>query len=407
MKKDFTDTIIGGQLLQYQQEVDAELESILNWWMLHMPDKSNGFWGEIDYQNNTQQNAERGIVLYSRILWTFSAAYLQKRKKEYLLFAERAFNYICTHFKDEVHGGVFWSVDHNGQKLQDKKQVYGLAFCLYGFSEYYRATNNETALQSSKELFYMLEKYCYDKKGGGYFEAFSRNWQPIEDLRLSEKDANECKTMNTHLHVLEAYCNLYRVWGSVQLKTAIISLLDLFNKKIIDANTHKQHLFFSDNWEVRSSIISYGHDIEASWLLYEAAEIIGDDFLIKQFTTSALAMADAATDGIDVDGSMFYEYDATNMHLNKEKHWWPQAEAMVGYFNAYELSDNEMYLQQSLNSWAYIKQYIKDDTHGEWFWGRNENGTTMQKEKAGFWKCPYHNGRACMEISKRIEMMSR
>lgn len=406
MKKDFTDTTIQEQLLQYQHEADAELESILDWWMLHMPDASNGFWGEIDYQNNIQQNAERGIVLYSRILWTFSAAYLQKQKKEYLLFAERAFHYISTHFKDEENGGVFWSVDHNGQQLQDKKQVYGLAFCLYGLSEYYRATNNETALQSAKNLFHVLEKYCYDKKDKGYFEAFSRNWQPIEDLRLSEKDANERKSMNTHLHVLEAYCNLYRVWKNEPLKTAITSLLELFSTKIIDANTHQQQLFFSDDWEVRSSIISYGHDIEASWLLYEAAVVIEDKSLISQFAVTALEMADAARSGIDEDGGMVYEYDAASRHLNKEKHWWPQAEAMVGYFNAYELSGNEMYLQQSLNSWAYIKQYIKDETLGEWFWGRNENGTTMQKGKAGFWKCPYHNGRACMEISKRIAIMN-
>lgn len=390
------------ELKQYQSEVESELQLILNWWMRQMPDpESAGFHGEIDFFGVVQPEASRGLVLYSRILWTFSAAYRHTENRDLLLVSEKACNYLLNHFRDPLYGGMFWSVDANGKAEQDKKQVYGLAFCIYGFAEYYQASRNEQALQAAVELFQLIELHCKDTIHEGYIEAVSRNWKPIEDLRLSEKDLNEAKSMNTHLHVLEAYACLYKCWKDERLAAAIFSLLNLFRKHIIDPVTHQQHLFFSSSWELRSNLVSFGHDIEAAWLLYEATLCLDHVEILAYFKENAIQMATATLSGIDEDGGMWYEYNRANHYLNKEKHWWPQAEAMVGFLNAYCLTGQESYLRHSLNSWSFIKKNILDIQNGEWFWGIKDDGKII-KEKAGFWKCPYHNSRACMEVSRMI-----
>jgi mannobiose 2-epimerase len=255
------------------------------------------------------------------------------------------------------------------------------------------------------QLYELIQRYSYDSKKGGYFEAFARDWQPLADLRLSNKDANEKKTMNTHLHILEAYSSLYGIWPDAQLAQAITLLLNNFDDHIIHKQAGHLHLFFDENWGVKSDTVSYGHDIEASWLLVEAAETIGNDSLIKKMKAHALKMADAVTRGIDTDGGLWYEYEPSHRKLIKEKHWWPQAEALVGYFNAWQISGNDKYLQYVFNNWAFIKQYIRDNKNGEWFWGVSEDHSVMpDQDKAGFWKCPYHNGRACMELIKRLSV---
>jgi mannobiose 2-epimerase len=390
-------------LLQFRQDVDNELQSILEWWMKNMPaPDDDGFHGGISNHMEPLTDAPRGLVLNSRILWTFSAAYMHQPDPRYLVMAERAFHYLLRHFDDREYGGMYWSVDKTGAPLEDKKQVYGIAFCIYGLSEYYRAAHDAVALEKAKELFALLEQHSYDPVYGGYTEACSRDWQPLEDIRLSDKDANEKKSMNTHLHVLEAYSNLFSVWKHPELQEAIIKLLIVFRDRIIDHRHHRQLLFFSETWESRSPVVSFGHDIEAAWLLHEAAVTAGDAGLLTYYKENAVLMAGGALQGIDTDGGLWYEYDRTDNNYNYEKHWWPQAEAMVGFFNAWQVSGNEAWLWCSRQSWDFIQRYIRDQANGEWFWGIDEKGQPMEKEKAGFWKCPYHNGRACIEISKRI-----
>jgi len=392
-------------IITYRNAVQHELQNILGWWADHMPDKSgDGFYGSIDADGTIQEDAPRGLVMYSRILWTFSAAHKAEPNERWLQMAERAFKYMSDHFVDKENGGMYWSVDRNGKALEDKKQVYGLAFAIYGLAEFYNATGNGNALMLAIELFRLTEQHNAAVTGGGYLEAFSINWKPLADLRLSEKDANEKKSMNTHLHVLEAYTNLYRVWKNEKLAKAIRQLLQLFDEHIIDKQTFTQQLFFSEAWDPRSSIVSYGHDIEASWLLYEAAQVLEDDELKFYWKDIAIIMANASRKGLDKDGGMWYEKEKD--HLIKEKHWWPQAEAMVGYLNAYELSGNRQFFELSLNSFSFIQHNLVDTKQGEWYWGIDEDGHILQKEKAGFWKCPYHNGRACMEVYHRLQTIA-
>jgi cellobiose epimerase len=391
-------------LTEYKAAMQKELSSILQFWMEHTVDiKNGGFTGQIDFNNQLIETAPKGSVLNARILWSFAAAYNLTKNAAYLQNAQRAYQYICNYFIDKEHGGVYWTVDYKGNPLDTKKQVYAIAFTVYAFSEYYKAVNEPGVIQNAINLYDAIVQHSYDKQKGGYIEAFTRDWKTIEDARLSTKDANEKKTMNTHLHVLEAFTTLYSIWPYEPLKTRIKDLVQNFLQHIINPKTNTQHLFFDEDWQPKSQTVSYGHDIEATWLLQEAAEIIKDEALIKTVRRKAVAMADAAAEGLDADGGLWYEYEPADKILIKEKHMWPQAEAMVGFFNAWQNTGNELYLEQSAASWDFVQQHIHDKKNGEWLWGVTENYAPMPKDKVGIWKCPYHNSRACIEIIKRID----
>jgi len=393
------------KLAEYKTELENELREILSWWMQKTIDEDHGgFVGKIDHDNKIYPGATKGSVLNSRILWTFSSAYNLTRDHEYLKIAERAFHYIAEHFIDKEFGGVYWSVDFAGKPFDTRKQIYALAFAVYGLSEFHRASKNENAKKMAVYIYNDILTHSYDEKFGGYVEALTVDWKQATDLRLSEKDANEKKSMNTHLHLLEAFANLYKIWSDTSLKQRIIEIIRIFLDRIIDSKTDHLILFFDEKWNSRSNIISYGHDIEAAWLIQEAAEIIGDVSLLDELKTRSVQIAQAAAKGLDSDGGLWYEYDVSQQHLTREKHSWPQAEAMVGFFNAWQLTGDEKFLKRSLQSWEFVKEHMLDKRLGEWYWGVNADHSVMkQEEKVGIWKCPYHNGRACMEIVHRIE----
>lgn len=384
-------------------ELKLELQSILSYWIENTIDaKNGGFIGQIDYNNITKQEAEKGSVLNARLLWTFSAAYKISKNEEHLAIAKRAFEYISKHFYDSEFGGIFWSVHYDGTPKDTKNQIYALAFSIYGLSEYYSVSQDKKALEMAISLYQQIQKHSYDKENGGYLEAFTRDWQPIEDLRLSEKDANEKKTMNTHLHIIEGYANLFTVWKDESLRKVIIELLQIIEKYFINTETGHLKLFFDENWVEKKDVISYGHDIEAAWLLLWCAEISEDPTLIANYKKYALQIADVTTEGIDTDGGLWYELELKNNELIPEKHWWPQSELMIGYFTAWQITGKQKYLDILYKNWDFTKKYMIDHEKGEWFWGVYADYSIMKKDKAGFWKCPYHNSRACIELIHRI-----
>ena len=391
-------------LKAYKNEVKKELHAILAWWIKYTVDKKNGgFYGKINNNNHFDPKAIKGLVLNARVLYTFSAAFLLTPKKKYLSLANRAFKYLKANFLDTEHGGFYWSVNDKGKMKDGKKQVYGQAFAIYALAEYYKASRNNEALKMAKNCFKLVEKHSFDAINTGYLEAFTEKWNPISDLRLSEKDQNEKKSMNTHLHVIEAYANLYLIYKSEKLKNAIEKLLNNFKQHIVNQQTHHLNLFFTEKWEIKSPAISFGHDIEAAWLLLAAAQTIKNKEQIENFKAIALKIANATTKGLNEHGALWYEFDPLTQNWTKEMHWWPQAEAMVGFFNAWQINKEEKHLTNSLKSWSFIKAKLIDHQNGEWFWGINSDFSLMEEDKAGFWKCPYHNSRACMEIIKRIE----
>ncbi|OXA75052.1 mannobiose 2-epimerase [Flavobacterium aquidurense] len=386
-----------------KSELSEELDYILNYWSINTLDyKNGGFIGQIDYDENHLDKAEKGSVLHARILWTFSAAYQETKNENNKEIAKRAFEFLYANFYDTEFGGLFWSINADTTPKDTKNQIYALAFAIYGLSEYYAISQNAVALTLAKNLYSQIQKHSYDPINKGYLEAFTREWEPIEDLRLSDKDANEKKTMNTHLHIVEAYANLYKVWKDKNLQTVIIELLATIEAHFINTETGHLRLFFDENWIEKPDVISYGHDIEAAWLLLQCAQISEDKILIENYTKYAIQMAEVTQKGLDTDGGLWYEYDSEKDELVAEKHWWVQAEALIGFYNAYQLTNDEKYLNLVLANWNFIKKYILDTKNGEWFWGINRDYSLIEKDKAGFWKCPYHNSRACLELIQRI-----
>lgn len=385
-------------------EVKDELvTNILPFWMIKMIDSKNGgFYGRIDGSGNVHDDADKGCVLNARILWTFASAYRILRNPDYLKTAERAKDYLINYFFDKQFGGVYWLLNNKGEMKDGKKQIYAQAFAIYGLTEYYRATGDQASLDNAISLFRLIEQYSFDTRLDGYFEAFSREWGSIDDLRLSAKDANEKKTMNTHLHVLEAYTNLYRIWKDDSLRRKLAGLIAVFTKKIINNSTYNLNMFFEENWNDKTDLVSYGHNIESSWLIYEAAQVLGDENVLNNLKNICLKIADSSKAGIMPDGSIIYEKFFSNGHTDTDRHWWVQAESVVGFLNAYQLSGNEEYLKISCSSWSFISDHIIDREKGEWFWSVDNNMIQNVKEdKAGFWKCPYHDSRMCLEIIER------
>ncbi|OFX58194.1 MAG: N-acyl-D-glucosamine 2-epimerase [Bacteroidetes bacterium GWB2_41_8] len=393
---------MNSNILELKQQLREELtNNILPYWSEKMIDQKNGgFYGRIDGYDQLIPNADKGGILNARILWTFSSAYLQEKNPLYLEMANRAKDFILNNFFDPEFGGTYWTISFDGKPVDTKKQIYSQAFFLYAFSEHYRASGDESSLQTAIELFRIIEKRSFDNELNGYFEAYSRDWKLLEDLRLSEKDANEKKTMNTHLHILEAYTNLYRVWKDPELAKQLRNLILIFTKKIVNRNTGHLNLFFDENWNSKVDIVSYGHDIEASWLIDEAARVLGDKELLAGVQKICIEIAKAACEGLQSDGSLAYELDKD--HLDKDRHWWVQAEAVVGFFNAFELTANTEWLEKTMNCWNFIRNNIVDTDNGEWFWSISDDGIANRNEdKAGFWKCPYHNSRMCLEVMAR------
>ncbi|CAH1059421.1 AGE family epimerase/isomerase [Paenibacillus pseudetheri] len=386
-------------------QLENELQgNILSFWMKQTKDELNGgFVGKIDNQLNIAPDVEKSLVLNTRILWSFASAYRIYGKTEYLAIAERAYTYLMDHFIDKEYGGLYWMVDAEGKPSQEKKQIYGQAFTIYALAEFYRATGRPEVLDEAIQIFQLVEKYGYDSTYKGYVEALSREWQITDNLSLSSKDLNEKKSMNTHLHVLEAYTGLYRVWKSEELASTLAELIETMLDHIIDNEGKHFHLFLDEAWNVKSDIISYGHDIEGSWLLVEAAEILGEEKLLQRVRAVAISMAEAVlAEGIDNDGGIWNEADPGGL-LSKEKDWWPQAEAVVGFYNAYQLTGDSKFNEAAQASWTFIDKYMVDHQLGEWYWGVDENLLPLpHASKVSAWKCPYHNSRACFEMITRL-----
>jgi mannobiose 2-epimerase len=390
---------MNSNLLELKQQLKKELtDNILPFWSQRMIDPEHGgFYGRIAGNNQLIPEADKGGILNARILWTFSSAYLREKNPLYLEMGNRAKDYILKHFFDPEFGGTYWTISFDGKPVDTKKQIYSQAFFIYAFTEHYRASGDESSLQNAIDLFRMIEKRSFDHELNGYFEAYSRDWKLLEDLRLSEKDENEKKTMNTHLHILEAYTNLYRVWKDQTLGQQLGNLILIFTEKIVNQKTFHLDLFFDESWNTKSTIVSYGHDIEASWLIDEAARVLGDQDLLTKVQKLCIEIAEAACEGLQPDGSLVYELDKG--HLETDRHWWVNAEGVVGFLNAYELTGHYEWLEKSFKCWKYIQENLIDTENGEWFWSISDDGIPNRNEdKAGFWKCPYHNSRMCLEV---------
>lgn len=393
---------------------DVVENNILRFWLDKMQDfERGGFYGRMTGEGKLCPEAEKGCILNARILWSFSAAYRVLRKAEYLEGATRAKDYILQHFIDHENGGAYWSLDAEGNPLDSKKQFYAIGFVIYGLSEYCRATGDREVFSYAQALYECIEAHSWDPEFGGYIEAQTCDWQPIADMRLSDLDANYPKSQNTHLHIIEPYTNLYRLMQErPELATAeqkerversLRGLIDIFCNRILNPLTHHLDLFFEMDWTRGAGWIeSYGHDIECSWLMHEAALVLGDEEVLARVEPIVQLVAKASEKGLNEDGSMTHEANLDNGHVDADRHWWVQAEAVVGFLNIYQHFGDEEALAKADRCWTYIKDNLIDRELGEWYWSRDpERNINKKDDHAGFWKCPYHNSRMCLEIIER------
>lgn len=388
-------------------ELRRELtQRILPYWSQHAIDEHRGgFYGSITRENVPRPGAPRSAVLNARILWTFAAAHRALGDPELRTTADRAAAYIDSRFVDPVHGGVYWSVDAGGEPADERKLIYAQAFAVYGLSEHYRATGCEGSLRGATGLFRLIEQHAHDDNHGGYREAFSRDWVLLDDSRLGEDDEPSHKSMNTQLHLLEAWTSLYRVWPDLLLADRLRELVEIFLERIVDAEAGHSRSFFDADWTVSSDLISYGHDIETSWLLIEAAGAVGHDEVSERARRVSVRLAETVLDeAVDARGGVYYSTRLLGNATNTDKEWWVQAEAIVGFINAYQETGNAAYLDAAVRTWEFVRRNILDLEHGEWHRRVTRDGQLRPNhDKVGPWKCPYHNARACLEVMRRVD----
>lgn len=385
-----------------RQEMLVELtSSLLPYWMKRTADADRGgYHGRIDGNNVLDPDGPRSAILNTRILWTFASSFRVLQNPEYRTHMLRAFNYIEKHFIDHINGGLYWSVDADGNSLDTRKHTYAQSFAIYAYAEMFRATGDVKARDRAIGLFDLLERHAYLSKEQAYYEAFDMEWNKLADVRLSSQDIDTQRSTNTHLHLIEAFTNLYKIWPNEVLKTRILELLTQFQGPVFNPANKHFYAFFDVGWNPVTDVYSFGHDIETVWLMLDAAKAVGDENVITSVKEQLLNVAEVIlNEGIDTTFGGLYNTGSDGVIIDSDKHWWPQAEAIVGFFYAYELGGDERFLNTASGLWEYINTHIIDHTNGEWFFRLNREGKPSRDEdKVGFWKCPYHSARACLEI---------
>ncbi len=390
-----------------REAIASELEgNLLPFWRHRSPDHARGgFIAEMANDGTVREDAPRGLILNSRLLWTFAALYRHLGDDRDLDLARRAFDSLESSFRDRDHGGYFWRADAEGHPLDRSKKIYGQAFCIYALSEYHLATGDPAPLDAAREVYGLIERHAYDSHMGGYIEARNADWTEAGDLRLSDKDMDTAKSMNNHLHLLEAFTNLHRAWPDAGLASRLDELVTIFGRHIISRDAEDRHLrhFFDEAWNLRSDTCTYGHDIEAAWLLCEAAEVLGDEEVQATVRLWAIELARTTlAQAIDANGGLAYEGRGGEV-INADRDWWCQAEAVVGFWNVYGLTGEPAFADAATTVWQFIDRHQVDRAHGEWFWRVRADGTVDETEpKVSEWKGPYHTVRMCLEMMRRL-----
>lgn len=387
-------------------EVKQHLEScIIPFWKALRDDTYGGYYGYMDHNLELDQAATKGCILNSRIMWFFANAYTTLKDQSLLDEATHAFEFMKKHCIDYKYGGVYWMLDYKGDLVEDMKHTYNQAFAIYALSSYYEASGDREALDIAMQLFYKIESTCKDEYG--YLEAFNRCWEPIDNHKLSDNKHMEAegkvaeKTMNTILHVLEAYTELYRVGKDVKVKSSLKALLEVTEFKVYNKEKKQLEVFFDTELRSIADMHSYGHDIEAAWLLDRAAFVLDDREIIARTKAYTVPIAYKVKEVAFENGALNNE--RFNDYIDKTRIWWVQAESVVGFINAYQHTQDAVFLEVAKEIWQYIKTYLIDNrAHSEWYWQVDENG----KPNTSYpivepWKCPYHNGRMCLEVIRR------
>lgn len=380
-------------------EIRRELtEGIIPFWRGLRDDERGGYIGQVEFDLTRRPEAERGCILNSRILWFFSEAYLLLKEPALLREADHAYEMLCR-MLDQERGGVYWSLHADGTVADGTKHTYNQGFAIYALSAYFRAGGNRAALELARGLFRLVEEKCFD--GEGYLEAFSAGWKPAGNDKLSENGVEAGRTMNTLLHVLEGYTGLYEAGKDPEVRERLLWIMNTWAEKIYNPERCRQEVFFDLQYHSLIDLHSFGHDIETSWLADHTLEVLGDRVLTEKLRPMLLSMAEHTLQAAYTAGNGFAN-EGENSRVDTTRVWWVQAEALLGFLNAWQHTGQQRYLDAVRSQWEYIKEKMIDPREGsEWFWSVKEDGTPIEKPIVEPWKCPYHNGRMCIEVLRR------
>lgn len=389
----------------YDMAVKELTENLLPWWMTVAVDEENGgFYGAVGNDNVPVPHATKFITLNARLIWTFSSAYRILGDEQYKVMAERAYDYFIKHFWDDAHDACHTRVDEFGNPVDKHRYIYGNAFAIYGLSEYARAFDSEEARSYARRLVASLEKYDYDPVYKGYFESLNEDMTHNPWIHGVNRNPSDEKTMNTHLHLIEAYTCLLRTEKTNLMQRKVREQLYVMLNKIVDHDIHHYYYFQDRAWNPTTQEISFGHDIEGSWLMMETAEVLGEPEAMRYAQDTCMNIARACYEqGFrHEDGAMFSEYDPVTGHASNRLSWWEQNEAVVGFLNAWEITGDEKFLDASLKCFEFADKHFVDHEKGGWFAVLSLDGTQVASaQKQNDYTCPYHNGRMCMEIIER------
>ena len=380
-------------------EIRRELtDRILPFWRGLRDDEKGGYIGQVEFDLARKPEAERGCILNSRILWFFSEAYLTLKDPALLDEAGHAYQMLLS-MLDTENGGMYWSMNADKTVADSTKHTYNQGFAIYALSAYYRVSGKEEALDLAMELFRLVEEKCFD--GEGYLEAFTADWKPAGNDKLSENGVEAGRTMNTLLHILEGYTGLYEAGRDPEVRERLIWIMNTWAEKLYNPERRRQEVFFDLSYHTLIDLYSFGHDIETSWLADRTLDVLGEPALTEKIRPMLLSMADHTLQAAYTEGNGFSN-ESENGKVDTTRVWWVQAEALLGFLNAYEHTHEQRYLDAVRSQWEYIKEKMIDPREGsEWFWSVKEDGTPIEKPIVEPWKCPYHNGRMCMEVIRR------
>ena len=375
-------------------------DRIIPFWKGLRDDEHGGYYGYMDYDLKVDRQAVKGCILNSRITWFFANAYLTLGEESLLEEARHGYEFMKEYCVDREKGGVYWSVAYDGTPEDTTKHTYNQAFAIYALSAYYDASGDAEALSLAEELYNIIEERCTDEYG--YLEAFDREFCPVENDKLSENGVIAEKTMNTLLHVFEAYTELYQVAKKEEVADRLRFMLDLMADKVYNTEIGRQEVFFDRTWNSLIDLYSYGHDIETAWLVDRGLEVLGDDTYTMKLSPITREITRNIYDRAYQNHSLLNE--AENGVDDTTRVWWVQAESVVGFVNGYQKNNNcREYLEAAEDIWGYIKEYLLDKRNGsEWYWAVDAEGKPLEKPIVEPWKCPYHNGRMCMEVIRRL-----
>ncbi|NLO86451.1 MAG: N-acylglucosamine 2-epimerase [Clostridiales bacterium] len=382
----------------FQTEMRSHLcDHILPFWQKLKDDTNGGYIGFVGMDLVPNPTAFKGCILNSRILWTFSTAARVLNDPSYLPYAKHAFDFLKS-FIDKENGGLYWSLTFDGKPLDTTKHTYCQAFAVYGLAAYARATGESEPLGMAMELLSLIESRCRDAIG--YGEAYQLDFSPQSNEKLSENGVEASRTMNTLLHVIEAYAELYRAGQDERVAKLTAAALEQVLSTVYNPEKGRLDVFFDGAFRSLIDLESYGHDIEASWLLWDAVNAVIPQEARAPYRDMSLVLADSICKRALTESGVINECEAGKD--DERRIWWVQAESVLGFLNAYELTGDDRYLGAVNSVWDSIKRLIIDKRCGEWYVHAEPDGTPANLPIVDEWKCPYHNSRMCLEVINRI-----